>query len=206
MENYLQKLRTRMLLVFSLAALLSLTNRNALAQTSFNAAGDFSPTSNPNGAWGYGWSASRVSTFNLLPTSTKLYVGLPGVPLNPPIADVWTGAPSGDIAPSVFHNPATFVDTHGAYPFGCCAPYPVGGLGFHPGPNGENAIVRWTAPNTGLYKIQSTFSGLDYGGQVGTTTDVAVLQNGRGGYAGEGITFWNPYKPAFFTMGFVRRR
>jgi hypothetical protein len=77
----------------------------------------------------------------------------------------------------VFHNPAAYVDTHSSYPFGCCAPYPVGGLGFHPGPNGENAKVRWTASAPSVYKVKATFSGLDYGRRVGTTTDVAVLHS-----------------------------
>jgi hypothetical protein len=153
-----------------------LVTRLASAQ-GFDAAAEFSATSNPNGAWSYGWSTSRLSGFHLLPQSIKYDVDITGVHLNPAIADVWTGSFSGDPAPSVFHNPAPFVDTHSSYPFGCCAPYPVGGLGFHPGPNGENAKVRWTAPASGVYKVKATFSGLDYGGRVGTTTDVAVLHS-----------------------------
>lgn len=148
----------------------------AAAQT-FDAAAEFSATSNPNGAWSYGWSTSRLSGFHLLPQSIKYDVDITGVHLNPAIANVWTGSFSGDTAPSVFHNPGPFVDTHSSYPAGCCAPYPVGGLGFHPGPNGENARVRWTAPAAGVFKVKATFSGLDYGGQVGTTTDVAVLHS-----------------------------
>jgi hypothetical protein len=197
-------------LLLGVAGLL-LLNRYAPAQ-SFNAAADFSATSNPNGAWSYGWSTSRLSGFNLLPQSIKFDVDVTGAVLNPAIADVWTGAPTGDVAPSVFHNPAPFVDTHSSYPFGCCAPYPVGGLGFHPGPNGENAKVRWTAPAPGVYKVKATFSGLDYGGQVGTTTDVAVLysrfNSGAGAtmtqqlWTGNVIAFGSHYDQSF--SGIVR--
>lgn len=45
--------------------------------------------------------------------------------------------------------------------------------GLHPGPNGENAIVRLTAPVSGVYRVAAYFEGLDY---FGTTTDVAVLE------------------------------
>lgn len=46
-----------------------------------------------------------------------------------------------------------------------------GGLAFHPGPNGENAVVRWTVPAAGTYNVNVTFTGADTNG---TTTDVAV--------------------------------
>src|SRR6516225_679362 len=111
----------------SLAVAGSLLLSHLAAAQSFDAAADFSATSNPNGAWSYGWSASRLSGFHLLPHSINFDVDVTGIYLNPAIADVWTGSPSGDIAPAVFHNPSSLVDTHSVYPFGCCAPYPVGG-------------------------------------------------------------------------------
>jgi hypothetical protein len=154
------------------------------AQT-YDAAADFSIASNPNGVWSYGWSTSRGSTFNLLPQPRPAFDG---------VSDVWTG--SGiccDIAPSVFHNGSNSVDTRAS----CCAPWPVGGLGFHPGIDGENSIVRWTAPSTGVFKIKATFSGLDYGGQIGTTTDVAVLHNGVQLWSGNVVAFGSHYDQFF---------
>lgn len=49
-----------------------------------------------------------------------------------------------------------------------------GQLGFHPGPSDENAVIRFTAPDTGPYTLASTFTGLD---RKPTTTDVHVLVN-----------------------------
>lgn len=48
-------------------------------------------------------------------------------------------------------------------------------LSFHPGPNGEFSVIRWTAPAKGEYQIDSAFAGID--GQ--TTTDVHVLRDGK---------------------------
>jgi hypothetical protein len=53
---------------------------------------------------------------------------------------------------------------------------PVGQLAFHPGPDGEYSIVRWTAPISGPVSLIALFTGLDDVG--GTTTDVPVLLNG----------------------------
>ena len=47
-------------------------------------------------------------------------------------------------------------------------------LSFHPGPKGEYSVVRWTAPTTGDYRIDSAFTGID----EKTTTDVHVLHGG----------------------------
>jgi len=51
---------------------------------------------------------------------------------------------------------------------------PAGGLGLEPGSGGEYSVVRFTAPDTGLYKINATFSALN---QQVMATDVHVLAN-----------------------------
>jgi hypothetical protein len=121
----------------------------------FNAATDFSATQNPNGAWSYGWSVSQGAAFNLA-TNAFTISGL----------DVWNGGGS-EIDPAVFHN-----GTSSAITFGGTVTAPAGSLIIHPGPSGENAIVRWTAPTTGAYQITGEFVGLDFA--YPTTTDVAV--------------------------------
>src|SRR3712207_5532262 len=54
-------------------------------------------------------------------------------------------------------------------------------LNLHPGPAGEESVVRWTAPSSGIVKIEGRFQGIDTGGTAtdgdGTTTDVAVAHN-----------------------------
>ena len=50
-----------------------------------------------------------------------------------------------------------------------------GRLSFHPGPKGEYAVVRWTAPRPASYDVQADFLAIDQA----TTTDVHVLHNGK---------------------------
>jgi hypothetical protein len=47
-------------------------------------------------------------------------------------------------------------------------------MAFHPGPNGEFAVIRWSAPAAGLYQVRVTFKAGDAG-----STDVHVLQGGQ---------------------------
>lgn len=149
------------------AALLTLgpsTGAAALV-TSWDAAADFSATSNPNGAWSYGWSAARGSAFTLDTVATTVS-GL----------NVWT-SPGNQVEPDVFFNGTTGTITPRTNPI------PAGTLAFHPGPFGQNAVVRWTAPTAGSYNVQASFIGRDMAGP--TTTDVAVLANGKQLWAGE---------------------
>src|SRR5579884_4544688 len=50
---------------------------------------------------------------------------------------------------------------------------PAGKIAFHPGSQGQNSVVRWTAPAGGSVVISGDFIGYDY--QYPTTTDVHVL-------------------------------
>ena len=137
----------------------------AFADSSSDAAADFSATSNPAGPWSYGWEAQRGAVFNL--DTQRTNVGG---------ADIWF-EPRGDpVVPGVFHNGTNgTVNPYGSHPF------QPGQLGLHPGPHGDNAVVRWTAPSFGTYQVAATFSGMDTGG---TTSDVAVLRNGGELYSG----------------------
>lgn len=49
-----------------------------------------------------------------------------------------------------------------------------GSLAFHPGPKGEYAVVRWTAPADGEYHVTAEFKAIDQQ----TSTDVHVLKQG----------------------------
>jgi hypothetical protein len=147
-------------------ALILAGSLSASAQTtSWDAAVDFSASANPTGAWSYGWSAGRGSAFNLS-TVAGMAGGL----------NAWRYS-SSQLEPVVFYNGApTTVTAFGT------SPIPAGSLAFHPGPSGQNAVVRWTAPSAGSYNVVATFTGRD---QVGpTSTDVAVLSNGGQLWAG----------------------
>jgi hypothetical protein len=133
---------------------------SAIAQT-YDAAADFSATNNPNGVWNYGRSASRGSAFALL-TSHSLPEGI----------DCWGSAP-----PEVCHNgTGTDIQTSGTVLF------PAGKLTMHPGPNGENGVLRWAAPTSGIYQITGAFTGFDFA--YPTTTDVAILHGSKELFSG----------------------
>lgn len=48
-------------------------------------------------------------------------------------------------------------------------------LHFHPGPNGELSVIRWTAPTSGSYQLDATFRSLRVAGSD-TTTSVHIFQ------------------------------
>ncbi len=84
-------------LISTFATLLSL-GVLALPRTAsaFNAAGDFSATSNPNGAWSYGWSYGVGGAFHLDVTNSLAFSSTP--------LSGWLGNESGSFIPYVLHN------------------------------------------------------------------------------------------------------
>jgi hypothetical protein len=124
---------------------------------------DYSIVSNPNGAWSYGWAPFRGGPVTLMDLGwTDGGYGT---------QDVWSTSavsPSPSIALAVtdINHPTLFV--------------PEGTVNTHPGYNGENPVVRWTASASGTYEIEGHFIGNDHGWHwqdgVTTTTDVAVLR------------------------------
>jgi hypothetical protein len=52
------------------------------------------------------------------------------------------------------------------------APIPAGALALRPGSDGQDAILRWTAPEDGHYAVKALYSGLD---SAPTDTQVSVL-------------------------------
>ncbi|OHB80786.1 MAG: hypothetical protein A2V98_26465 [Planctomycetes bacterium RBG_16_64_12] len=58
--------------------------------------------------------------------------------------------------------------------------WPPGHLAFHPGPQNEFSVVRWTAPVAGEVQVTAAFTGL----AERATTDVHVLHNGRSLFGG----------------------
>jgi hypothetical protein len=69
-------------------------------------------------------------------------------------------------------------------------------MGAHPGPQGQNSVIRWTAPTNGTYQINAVFWGDDFVGP--TTTDVAVLHNGKTLYGSE-VTGFGPSSDQSYT-------
>jgi len=141
---------------FLAGAALLLGGTLALAQT-YDLVGQFSALSNPNGTWSYGWSASRSGPFALMTNAwTDTQWGEQrgwNIPFHDP-------NPAVALAITDIHHPTVNV--------------PAGTVNTHPGPGGENAVVRWTVPESGTYRLEGAFTGNDF--VYPTTTDVAVLR------------------------------
>ena len=145
-------------LALAALALLGLgASRPAQAQT-YDAAGDFSIASNPNGVWSYGYENSLGGTLNLY---TDLAPA--GASSNGWIHDIALGTPV--VRKNFGASADTFADVV----------LQPGQLMFHPGPNDQYSIVRFTADHSGVYQLDSSFAPLT---TDGTTTDVHVLENG----------------------------
>ncbi len=78
----------------------------------------------------------------------------------------WSASQVGGSDPCVTHNPTTQERAIANIRW---AP---GSLAFHPGPQGQYAVVRFTAPEAGQYAVSAGFSGID---RSPTTTEVYVL-------------------------------
>jgi alpha-galactosidase len=94
-----------------------------------------------------------------------------GSPANDSLAGLCTWSPRAfeRSEPCVSCNPTPLVRTMSNIRWepGC--------LSFHPGPNGEYSVVRWTAPEAGEHSIHAAFSAID----PKATTDVHVLHRGQ---------------------------
>ena len=139
--------------------------------TTYDVALDFSPTSNPAGAWSYGWSSELTSPFGLYESS-----------LNIRDVDHWAII---DAPPWVSHNGTSGEITW--YPE--IITWQPGQFALHPGQGGEYSHARWTAPADGTCEITAEFTGIDHDG---ATTDVHVLHNGVSLFSGSVVGFGDP--------------
>lgn len=129
----------------------------AAAAISADLATDFSNTSNPNGAWTFGYTPSSPEgdAGALIPFPMSKDSGGSRLWFDP--ANVSLDAPS------VFKNGST-ATINGIAP---------GEAGLHPGSVQEYAIARWTAPTAGKYAVKVQFKAGDTG-----DTNGLLLHNG----------------------------
>ncbi len=153
--------RTSLVLTIGLGVLLA--GFPASGQTLYHLGDDFSLSGNPNGQWTYGYSPSLGDPLTLFPYTTTSMWGRP-------FMSAWYSGIAWDDSPQISKNMSPDPEGFGSVSF------LSGQINFHPGPNDEKAIARWTAPAAGTYWFEVTFEGRDWG--IGTTTDVHVLVNG----------------------------
>lgn len=164
----------RFTLLFGAAAfVVALCSAEASSATTYDAAADFSIGSNPIGVWSYGYSGTVGGSFTLYTNSGNTVLG------NPPDFTAWFATNSETTVnetPFAARNEAATTPTSGFV-------MPPGGLGLHPGPdaNNEYSIVRWMAPDSGIYNVAAAFVDRNFTdpifGPRGATTDVHVLLN-----------------------------
>lgn len=136
------------------------------ATLAYDAAGDFSTGSNPNGTWSYGYSYGVGSTFILDTTNTTSYG--PGLALGGWMGNV-DSTPGANYPYALKNFTASTVANNGSTIF------QPGQLGLQPGESNLESIVRWTAPFSGAFNINVTFSGCNV---LGDSVNVYVLTNG----------------------------
>lgn len=153
------------------AALLALTTiclagLPALAAETWTLESGFSPTTNPNGVWSYGYQNTLGGAL-VLHNSTVPNTGIM----------TWCTDSNPDYKGCVNGNTTgSPVDISGMY----WQPY---GMTFHPGPQDQKAIIRWTAPYAASVYVTASFWGANYGS--GASTDVHVLHNNTELFTGQ---------------------
>jgi len=108
----------------------------------YDVAKDFSITSNPNGVWSYGYETSLGSSLQLYDEPMTEVFGAPGL-------QAWLSSQvQASLAPNVFYNSTASDITYGG-----SARLAAHSVSFHPGPDGEYSVIRWTAPTAGTYYL-----------------------------------------------------
>jgi hypothetical protein len=150
----------------AIAVLLGLVVGTAsLASAQYDPSAQFSPTSNPNGVWTYGYESVPIgSPFNLL-TLPLPVASVPG-----PFINSWQSPAFGAVG--VFHNGTAIPQSVTIGPE--TSLFNPGELAMHAGPNDEYGMVEFSAPANGIYTIQGTFEGIDV---AGTSSTVFLLHN-----------------------------
>jgi hypothetical protein len=151
----------------------------------FDAVKDWSAQSNPNGTWSYGYVTSWGATFTLYEVSGSNWPGI----------SFWVrqlGVP-----PDVGHNDTKKQICGETW----CIPPKY--LHFHPGPDGEISVLRWTAPDSATYTFRVRSEGLDW---LAPSTIFYIVQNSQEVLLQAPVNSykqaakWNP-KPIRLTQG-----
>ncbi|HEX5716404.1 MAG TPA: hypothetical protein VF179_09605 [Thermoanaerobaculia bacterium] len=128
------------------------------SRVNYDAARDFSPSSNPNGVWQYGWMPATGGTFQMYTNRVPS-----------PTLNRWNSQPSQDFWLSVYQNPS---DTPHGESYWMVEP---GAMILHPGPQNQKSVVRFTAPVPGNYQIAVNFSLIDRAAGIAPLSPVPAV-------------------------------
>lgn len=133
-----------------------------VSASNYSVTGDFSATTNPNGAWTYGWLDHLGGVFTQYTVPGSATAGGTIQTWHDP-AVYYLGTPS------VWNNSSASAFVSGT------VNYSAGWAGFHPGPENQMSDFRFTAVSAGTYALAFDFQGADVDG---TSTDVHVYSGG----------------------------
>ena len=129
----------------------------------WNAYHDFALESNPSGPWTYGWLDATGQMFTPYNTSGKTPEGF----------DCWWSDNGTSVGGVVVKTGSQLYETIGFR-------FPPAWLAMHPGPVGQRATMRWTAPASYALRITARFAGL----HGYTSTDVHIYHNKTAAFTG----------------------
>jgi hypothetical protein len=148
----------------------SITNPPPPARV-FDLSTDFSPASNPVGAWSYGYTAALGGQFNLL-TFAKTFGANNGVPIS-----AWQVSDAFGPTVNRVMGPGIAMSEGGAFtaPPGTVYVWPG-----NEGSPGSFGVIRFTVPpgSSGVYRLESEVRPT-FDGPVSGDTDFHVLRNGQ---------------------------
>lgn len=121
----------------------------AVYATTWNIQNDFSITSNPNGAYSYGWVPSPGGEFSVYDKTDEGISGCEGI-----VIDWHSSSITWSRGPVVAKNITSSSSCNGIQP---------GEVNIHPGPDGQFSVIRWTSPVAGIISINGYFGAGDSG-------------------------------------------
>ena len=156
--------------------------------TEYNARDEFSLTQGgTTGVWNYGYtSGANSNAFIAYPNADTGEICGAGT-----IFERWTDSSVG-VDPGILRNPSTNT-------YNCAGGqiiFPPELLYLHPGPSGQRAVVRWTAPASGTYQIKGAFRKINQN----ASTDVKILKNAGTSLFSRNIDGSNSQQPFNFTV------
>ena len=174
---------------FAFCMVISLTTRAQI----WNLADDFSISSNPNGQWRYGSTATVGGAFEIFTRTAQIPYQVSHGAVAEWVGTYFSGFELFPYVSKFYGDPGTIVSvTNACNAVTCSINNPgvaiiqrsAGAVGVHPAPPGLGyATLRWTAPQSTTYVISVSFFSIVVSGFA--TTDTHVLRNDVSLFNGE---------------------
>ena len=134
--------------------------------TVWDLATDFSTTTNPNGPWSYGYGFWGGTSFTALPQSNDIF----SPPTLTGLNGWWLASDPWQLPVLAKNTTAAALDVYGSI-------VPAGGILAYPGHAASSTdivMARWTAPATGIYHVNASWTRLD---PTNNTSEAHIFKN-----------------------------